>query len=286
MGEKEVKPWRTLMGREDDFELATGIKHAWSYLKPEAERNMVEIEEVREVESEIKLLGNEIESAGFTKENKTPPYSVTKQVTIELELTRFKVLEQRMKKGEETDAAFNTKPLKRISFLESCDLSTQFLTALPDVIGIQGYKDLIETVHTYLGQPSPGMKPYTSTTHHIGRRGHEEVVDQYGDVVARCNLKGGDFWRAHEEIQNIVRDMMKKVGMAVSTHPPNIFNGKIPGPVLDRYLNLHRRQHAILPDLLVHDYAGDLNAQGAGFVEAIFNIKTLRIDKNQKHYSE
>ena len=285
MGEKEVEPWGTLMGKEVESELARGIKHAWSYLQSEVEKNMVEIEEIGKVDPEIKLLKNEMNSAGFTNENKIPPFSVTKQVTIELELTRYKVLEQRMM-TEETDATFNTKPRERLSFLESCDLSNQFLTALPDVIGIQGDKVLIEAAHTYLGQPSPGMKPYTNTTHYIGRRGHEEVVDQYGDVVARCSLKGGDFWRAHEDIQNIVRDMMKKAGMAVSTHPPNIFHGKIPGQLLDKYLNLHRRQDAIIPDLLVHDYVGDLNAHGANFVEAIFDIKTLRIDKNQKYYSE
>ena len=116
MGEKDVKPWGTLMGREIESELARGIKHAWSYLQSEAEKNMIEIEEIGKIDPEIKLLKNEVNSAGFTNENKIPPFSVTKQVTIELELTRYKVLEQRMM-TEETDATFKTKPRERESFL-------------------------------------------------------------------------------------------------------------------------------------------------------------------------
>ena len=56
------------------------------------------------------------------------------------------------------------------------------------------------------------MKPYVGSPHYIGRSGHEEEVDKYGDVVARCRLNGGDFWRAHEEIQNVMRDIIKKQG--------------------------------------------------------------------------
>ena len=66
---------------------------------------------------------------------------------------------------------------------------------------------------------------------------------------------------------------MRKAGMVVSAHPPNIFHGKVPGTLLDRYLNLHRRQDAIIPDLMVHDYIGDINANGARCMEAIFDVK-------------
>ena len=50
-----------------------------------------------------------------------------------------------------------------------------------------------------------------------------------------------------EEIQNVMRNIIQKTGMAVSTHPPNIFHGKVPGQALEKYLNLHRRQDTIKP---------------------------------------
>ena len=72
----------------------------------------------------------------------------------------------------------------------------------------------------------------------------------------------------------------------VSTHPPNIFHGKILGRVLDKYLDLHKRQDAIIPDLMICDYIGDINASRARNMGSIYDIKTLRVDKNQKIYTK
>lgn len=52
---------------------------------------------------------------------------------------------------------------------------------------------ILEAFHQYLGQASPAMRPFVGTTQYIGRYGKEDVVDEYGDVVARCSIKGGDW---------------------------------------------------------------------------------------------
>lgn len=51
-----------------------------------------------------------------------------------------------------------------------------------------------------------------------------------------------------------MNDGMKKAGMVVSNRPPNIFHGKVPGPELEKYLKTHKKQEAIIPDLMIHDY--------------------------------
>ena len=82
-----------------------------------------------------------------------------------------------------------------------------------------------------------------------------------------------------------MKDIKKRAGFAVSTHPPNIFHAKIPGQVLDKYLDLHKRQDTIKPDLMILDYIGDIKANGARSIAAIFDIKTLRVEKNRRFYT-
>ena len=80
--------------------------------------------------------------------------------------------------------------------------------------------------------------------------------------------------------------IFRQAGFATTVEAPNIFHGKVPADCIDRYLNLHRRKDAIIPDILVHNHPSDNNAAGARNMEAIFDIKTLRIDKNEDFYSE
>jgi hypothetical protein len=74
----------------------------------------------------------------------------------------------------------------------NCDkLSSQFLTALPNAIGIMPDKIIIEVFAHYMSLPtSPAMKPFTNTTRYVGRDGQQ--VDQYGDAVARTRICRGD----------------------------------------------------------------------------------------------
>ena len=140
---------------------------------------------------------------------------------------------------------------------------------------------ILEAFHQYLGKPSPVMQPYTGSTHFIGRMGREAVVDVYGDVVARSCLRGGDFIRAHEELKMMTNAVFTQGGFTTTVEPPNIFHGKVPPDCIEKYVNLHQRRDAIIPDILIHDHPSDRNAAGASSMEAIYDIKTLRIDKQQ-----
>ena len=109
------------------------------------------------------------------------------------------------------------------------------------------------------------------------------MVDKYGDSVARSFLPGGDFIRAHNELETLVKKIFQRAGLQTTMQPLNIFHGKIPGPAMARYNSLHAKE-AIIPDILVHNYP--LKARGVGHLngEAIFDIKTVRIDKNGTIY--
>jgi len=80
--------------------------------------------------------------------------------------------------------------------------------------------------------------------------------------------------------------VFQQAGFATTVEPHNIFHGKVPPDCIEKYINLHQRRDAIIPDILVHNHPGDRNAAGARHIEAIFDIKTLRIDKSQAFYSE
>ena len=69
---------------------------------------------------------------------------------------------------------------------------------------------------------------------------------------------------------------------------PNKSHDKVPEECIKKYVTLHRKNDAIIPDILVYNQPGDHNAggEGARFVESIYDIKTMRIDKAQSFYSE
>ena len=71
-----------------------------------------------------------------------------------------------------------------------------------------------------MGLPSTAIKPYIGMPHYIGREGHKEEVDEYRDVVGRSRLSGGGFWRLHEKLQNVMKDIMTKAGITISIHIP------------------------------------------------------------------
>jgi len=98
--------------------------------------------------------------------------------------------------------------------------------------------------------------------------------------------RGGDFIRAHEELKMMTNAVFRQAGFATTVEPPNIFHGKIPPDCIEKYINLHQRRDAIIPDILVHNHPGDRNAVGACHIESIYDIKTLRVDKSQAFYSE
>ena len=173
-----------------------------------------------------------------------------------------------------------------MAFSQIDTLSSQFLIALPDVLGIINDDAILECFHQHLGLPRPAMCPYVDTPHYIGRRGREMVVDVYGDVVARAMMSGGDFIRSHEELKGMMAAIFRQSGYAVSVEPPNIFHGKVPVIYLKRYLDNHALKDSIIPDILIHDYHSDSNSHGPRSMESIFDIKTLRVDKNSSFYKQ
>ena len=55
---------------------------------------------------------------------------------------------------------------------------------------------------------------------------------------------------------------------------------------LKRYLDNHVFRDSIIPDILIHDYPTDSNCHGSTSMESIFDIKTLRVDKNSSFYKQ
>ena len=77
---------------------------------------------------------------------------------------------------------------------------------------------------------------------------------------------------------------MQREGFAVSWEPHNIFYGKVPVPTLTRYMELHSAKDVIIPNLLAHNFSSDGNANKSVSVEAIFDVKTLQVNKNANFY--
>ena len=140
-----------------------------------------------DIDVPIDLLNNSVAKAGFDENCKISYKSITKQLTIELESVRSELL---TKEVYSEDATFANTKRERTAYLQCDNLSSQYLTALPDVLGIMTDKVILEAFHQYLGQPSPAIRPFLYRTHYIGRRGMEDEVDTYGDVVDRTMLNG------------------------------------------------------------------------------------------------
>ena len=272
-GNEEIEPWAVLQTHEDNSPTFRGIKHSWTFMRLEINRLTNRI--LPDTVSHVNLLANSLTKAGFNSQCKLIKNSVTKMLTIEIEQTRFQDLEKRI---GTVVATSNINPRERLSFLQTDSLSNQFITALPDILGIMKDEILLEAFHQYLGQPSPAMKPFIHQPHYIGRRSRNQVVDKYGDSVARSFLLGGDFIRAHNELETLVKKIFQRAGLQTTMQPLNIFHGKIPGPAMARYNSLHAKE-AIIPDILVYNYP--LKARSVGHLngEAIFDIKTVWIDK-------
>ena len=168
--------------------------------------------------------------------------------------------------------------------LNSDTLSSQFLTALPNATGIMPDKILIEVFAHYMGLPSPAMKPFNATPHYIGRDGQQ--IDQYGDAVARARLCGGDWQRSHYDLQYLLADIMRKGCLSVDVEAQNMFSNIVPEDIHREYQRSHTRKDAIIPDMLVHNYLPDVNANGKCSMPAIFDVKTLRVDKNLVIYNQ
>ena len=118
-----------------------------------------------------------------------------------------------------------------MAYLEQDEFSHQFLMSLPN----------------HLDLPSPAMRLFVAASHFIGRQEHVVTVNQFGDSIARCNLSGGDFHRAHSAIHTTFRAMLCRAGFATTNDPASIFHGKVPEALIAAYLRLHLCKDAIIP---------------------------------------
>ena len=254
------------------------MEHAWNYIQSEVTNIQTEMDTT--FIDQRDLLLNPITKAGFEDDNKLSPTSVTKRITMELELTRRSYLEFQI---GNTDT-YNINSRECLSYLQSDNLSVQFVTALPDILGIMQDNIFLEAIHQYLGQPSPSMLPYTNKTYYIGRRGRHQVVGEYDDAVARAQIKGGHFFYAHNQLETIFKKILMKVGLNIQMQPLNIFHGKIPNEAANMYNNLHEKD-AIIPDIIAYNFPIGTNSNNFKG-EAIFDVKTLRIDKSGQLYTQ
>ena len=277
-GDTECTNWTTTINNGGP--IGQALVESWTHMTEEMKTTIAEQDLLG---SNITYLHSPLHRAGFTVDGKRYPGSITKQITTEIEGLRFETIS---KKVLTNDATFNLNPRERLAFSQVDTLSSQFLTALPDVLGIINDDAILECFHQHLGLHSPAMKPYVDTPHYIGRKGREMEVDVYGDVVARAMMPGGDFIKSHEELKRMMAAIFRQSGFAVSVEPPNIFHGKIPVTYLNKYLDNHALRDSIIPDILVHDYKGDSNSHGSGSMEAIFDVKTLRVDKSSNFYKQ
>ena len=114
----------------------------------------------------------------------------------------------------------------------------------------------------------------------------KNIVDPYGDKVARCNLLGENRWLSHEELKEIMGAIFKQVGFMVSVELPNIFHRKVPGKAVEICLDIQVYKDFIRHDILTHDHPTNTNGSGVRIAEAIFDMVTMRIDTAETYTFE
>ena len=180
------KPWQHVLTQNPNSLHAKGICEAWNHISSEASRlNEMPGDEV--INTQLLMLPTS--QAGFTPDGKILKGSVTALLTSALENAKYKKMKESIKTCNST--LFSPTDRECQVVLNSDTLSSQFLTALPNVTSIMPDKIIIEVFAHYMGLPSPAMIPFNAIPYYIGREGQQ--IDQYGDTVARARLCGGDW---------------------------------------------------------------------------------------------
>ena len=123
-----------------------------------------------------------------------------------------------MEKTTQDGSSFEPKVRERLVFNSIDVFSSQPIGIMPD-------ETLIEIFATYLGLPSPAMRVFTqdeNKPYYIGRTGCEQKADIYGDVVARAEIRGGDFRRSHDEIKILFNGILKHAGFYTTLEARNM----------------------------------------------------------------
>jgi len=128
---------------------------------------------------ETHLIKNTISKAGFEPNCKIPSTSVTKAITIEIETMRSQILKKKLGTFVATS---NITPHERLVYLQTDSFSSQFITYLPDMLGIISDSVFIGSFHQFLGLPSPVMQPFMYCQHHRTAK----HVTKSGPIWRRC----------------------------------------------------------------------------------------------------
>ena len=220
---------------------------------------------------------------GFMHEGKMQKGSITARITGALEQARYKTIKESIKQRNIT--LISPTDRECLVVLNTDTVSSQFITVLPNATGIMPDKILTEIFAHYMGLPSPSMrKPFNASTHYIGRDGQQ--IDQYGDAVARARLCGGNWQQSHYDLQYLLADIMRKGCLSVDVEAQNMFSNIVPEDIHREYQRSHTRKDTIIPDMLVHNYLPDVNANRKCSMPAISDVKTLQIDKNLVIYNQ
>jgi hypothetical protein len=277
--DEPLHPWHHLLTQYPNSLHAKGIRKAWNHIASEAHElyAMADGEAIN-----TQFLTPPASQAAFTPFGKIQKGSVTAIIMGALVNARYNRLKANIK--IRTSTLFSSTDHECQVVLNSDTLTYQFLTALPNATGIMPDKILIEVFAHYMGLPSPATRPFNATPHYIGRDGQQ--IDAYGDTVARARLCGGDWQRSHYDLQYLLSDIMRKGCLSVDVEGQNMFSNLIPEDIHREYQRSHTRKDAIIPDMLVHNYLPDVNANGKCSMPAIFDVKTLRVDKNLIIYNQ
>ena len=276
-------PWRVLMSR--DSRIGKAIHNCWTHMSQDFRTTCVRAGLAMD---EKQILLNSSERAGFDHDGCILHGSVTRILTSNLEGVRFKLLKKSVDTKTQDGSLYEPTTRERLVFNSTDIFSCQPITALPCPLGIMPDDSFAEIFATYLGLPSPAMRAFTldpDKPYFIGRSGREQRVDKYGDVVARAEVKGGDFRRSHEELKIVLNGMLKHAGFYTTLEARNIFQGRIAARYLHPYCTQHSNANEIIPDILIHNYKDDSGSSRATCLPAIIDLKTLRVDKNGVFYT-
>jgi len=268
---------------EQNSEIVNAITHAWTEINSAYNQTHVAMD--CEVDTGD-MLNNPATWAGFATDGKTTERSTTQIITSKLETAQFKLLKYSVEHKTKDGSSFKPPNRERLVFNNTYTYSAQFVAALPCLLGIMHNRVLHEAFTQYLALPSPAMVPFCDPLlpHWIGRAGKVQLVDEYGDSVARTEVNGGDWIRLHEQLKGLWDDIFRKGGFYTTKEARNIFHGIVPWKFLKLYCDSQVSKDVIIPDILIHNFPSDTNGHGNAVITAITDVKTVRIDKAQNNY--
>jgi hypothetical protein len=172
------------------------------------------------------LLTQDVDRAGFYPSGTIAP-SVTHAVTMELEKARAASL------GVRITTALDNDQYERWSWEACSKMSSQPLLSPPDQFGYMEDPVFQVMIVTYLGQPCPIMAPLVGR--YFGKNGAQ--LDRFGANLASSPLPGRGHRLLHNQVQSLLKSMMKLAGISAEKEAVNFLLDKVGNPYITRYIN-------------------------------------------------